>query len=96
MVIEIEREVTEETSKKSRIGRGFIFLAYLGKITLTVTNQQTGFPTATIADDDNLLGVGGTFCHLGRRRLSTCRHAHHGADGAVAGSCASGVSPAGC
>ena len=42
--------------------------SYLWKITLTITDQQAGFSTASIPNNDKLLGIRGGFCYIGRSR----------------------------
>lgn len=58
--------------------------AYLWKVALRVTNEQTGLAAATIAHDDKLLRVRGRLGDVGRLRHLPRRHACVCAVGAVA------------
>lgn len=62
--------------------------AYLWEIALTVADEQAGLATATITDNNNLLGKGGRVCDVSRCRLAARRRAHSGADGTLAGTSA--------
>lgn len=62
-----------------------IYISYLGEISLTVADQETGLSAAAVADYYDLLGVCGCVCDVRPRRFSTRRRAHDCADCAFAG-----------
>ena len=71
--------------------------SYLWEITLAVTDEEAGLAAAAVADDDNLLGIGGAVGHCGRGRFSARGGgaAHHCAHCPIACSRASCVSSVG-
>lgn len=58
--------------------------AHLWKIALAVADEQTRLATPAVADDNNLLGIGGRLGEVRRGRLAARGGAHRGAHGAVA------------
>lgn len=58
-------------------------VTHLWEVALAVADEQACFAAATVADDDNLLGVGGALGEVRSGRLTAGGGAHGGADGAV-------------